>query len=789
MVRRALSGLVACMSVFGVVVVAALALSASSALASTPCPNEAVRAESNINPSTGQSYSQGLPECRAYEMVSPLEKQGNDARLSRAFSLSLDGAVGWSSQGDFGEPNNFEVNETQNNPYLSVRTADGWATRSNQAPPKLVTAQGAPDFSPDLTATVRCGTGGQTIGLTLGAGVACARRDSSGTWVPTPYSPTLSAVASPHLDYEGGSSDLSTVIFQMSPLAYLLPSDTYFGPENGSGFEVGSIYEITGVGGPSPKLKLVNVTSGGESLGSGAHVSVGYFEEGQNASDTYQAVSADGSTIFFTASPTGGVPSLYARVGGDETVSISNPTPPACAACNPTPKEARFQGASTDGSKVFFTTEQQLLETDGDETSDLYEYDFDRPSPNRIVQLSRGGPGDLTPGAGADVQGVVRTSPDGSSVYFVAGGVLTTLPNANGQVAHAGADNMYVVDTNTEETKFVADLCSGAEASGADADPACPASPTTVDAALWGTAKGMAQVTPNGRYLVFSSVARLTADDVNSAQDVYRYDAQTGELVRVSIGEPSYPASNDNNTGANAEIDEPPTSEPFGGAFADANDGNRAIADDGSEVVFVTSASLQADDVNEASRPSPCNEPQESPGCDVYLWHDGVVSMISGGRESAGHESIGIDAALISPSGSDIYFATGAQLVGQDTDQFGDVYDARLDGGFPAPEAEASCTGEEWTCQGRGSKPGGASGLAGSATQPPGENLTPPPIVSPPEPKKATGKPLTRTQKLTLALKACRKLKAKSKRTGCEQQARKRYRPARSAKPSIRRGQ
>ncbi len=38
-------------------------------------------------------------------------------------------------------------------------------------------------------------------------------------------------------------------------------------------------------------------------------------------------------------------------------------------------------------------------------------------------------------------------------------------------------------------------------------------------------------------------------------------------------------------------------------------------------------------------------------------------------------------------------------------------------------------------------------------------------------------KPLTRAQKLALALKACRKLKHKHKRKACERKARKRYGP------------
>src|SRR5271155_4627596 len=62
-------------------IAALLALSATPARAAAGegCPNEQLRRESNINPATGQPYSIGLPECRAYEMVSPLDKQGHSA--------------------------------------------------------------------------------------------------------------------------------------------------------------------------------------------------------------------------------------------------------------------------------------------------------------------------------------------------------------------------------------------------------------------------------------------------------------------------------------------------------------------------------------------------------------------------------------------------------------------------------------------------------------------------------------------------------------------------------------
>ncbi len=57
------------------------------------CPNEARIAESDINPTTHEPYSAGLPECRAYEMVSPTRqararRHRTDRGLARAATLS-----------------------------------------------------------------------------------------------------------------------------------------------------------------------------------------------------------------------------------------------------------------------------------------------------------------------------------------------------------------------------------------------------------------------------------------------------------------------------------------------------------------------------------------------------------------------------------------------------------------------------------------------------------------------------------------------------------------------------
>jgi len=476
----------------------------------------------------------------------------------------------------------------------------------------------------------------------------------------------------------------------------------------------------------------------------------------------YQAISATGETVFFTAKPTmaqqpmGEQQTVYARVRHSETIAISNPSPSECTTCNAVPAPATYQGASGAGSKAFFTTAQQLTDTDKDATNDLYMYDFSRPSGHHIVQLSGGGIGDSTPGVGAGVQGVVRTSADGSAVYFVAAGVLTTVPNREGQLAQAGGDNLYAVDTNNGKTKFVAELCSGLDTSGSVTDVHCPTSSS--DSALWGAddqASRLAQTTPEGRYLVFSTFADLSLQDTNSAQAVYRYDASTCELTWISHTAPNFAPGNE---AKNASIAGVPA---LYGAEVDINDWNRTLSENGKFIIFTTREKLQPDDLNNAS--------------DVYLWHDGTVSLISDGVSRQGvNASLELPSAAISASGSDIFFLTQSQLVGQDTDVLQDLYDARISGGFPAQPKAPSCTGEEWSCQGKAGENPAPPKPEGSATQQPGDNLTPAPFKEALEPEaKPRRTTVTRPMALVQALQRCKKARSRPKRQSCEKRARK----------------
>jgi hypothetical protein len=470
-------------------------------------------------------------------------------------------------------------------------------------------------------------------------------------------------------------------------------------------------------------------------------------------------ISADGRTVFFIARAEGTsfrehpsqtchsslkVNELYARIdngeSGAHTVAISEPSTADCGACD-TERVAQapavFQGASEDGSKVFFTTEQPLLGEDG--TRNIYEYDFDAPPGERIVKVS-GGDSTLSKEPEAHVDGVSAISADGSHVYFVAGGVLTLTPNSQGRQAIEGADNLYVFDTETRAIAFIADLCFGKtgekEKSGAVKDSSCPTEIQLVegrgkfgeDGSLWGVenrseenegegtvAPRNINVTPNGRFFVFTSYADLTPDDTSvGAAQAFEYDAQTGVLVRVSVGEDGF---NDDGNSDDPFLGTSIVSPEFGISASDDDgstngDNEISVSADGSYIFFDSADGLAPQALNGVVLDySSCVGGVSSANCEVfpeyannvYEYHDGQVHLISDGKDlsissiaSSGAPNVrllGTD-----QSGQDAFFTTDDALVPSDTDEGPDVYDARIDGGFSEPEVRPQCSGDE--CQG-----------------------------------------------------------------------------------------
>ncbi len=78
----------------------------------------------------------------------------------------------------------------------------------------------------------------------------------------------------------------------------------------------------------------------------------------------------------------------------------------------------------------------------------------------------------------------------------------------------AGDDNLYVWRT----------------------DAAHPDGQTTFVARLPERRPSRPSTTPDGRYLVLQTRGQLVSTDTDNSIDIYRYDAVTGEMVRVSTG-------------------------------------------------------------------------------------------------------------------------------------------------------------------------------------------------------------------------------------------------------------
>lgn len=677
-----------------------LALVPAGEASASVCPNDALRAGLGNAP---------LPDCRAYELVSPAAKDGEPVAVTNV--SSEDGhtrVIGWSIAAFAGS-----TQATLLNFYAFSRESSGWATTPLNTPAGYLDPNASvllvanPDLSRGLFEYRPLGAADERDTrfyvqdlLPAGPAIEIGPRVSRTVLESNPAGLIL------HSSAPSASADLSRVLFMLAgPNGITGVRELWLGDETvaAGGVGLSSLYEYTGTGNTEPRL--VGVESGGRQL-SQCGTSLGHPEGGEfrnlAGDELYNAISADGSVVFFTAAAACGAGTgppaneLFARLAGSQTVSISEPSEANCFAstCNTAaPQDAVFQGASEDGSKVFFLTSQPLVRGDHDETTDLYEYDFNAPEGERIVQVSAGGLGDATSGEGAQVQGVARVSEDGSHVYFVAKGMLTTATNPVGKAPVAGEDNLYMYERDARyplgHLAFVGTL-----------------SPADGARRFWSREDSRpVDATPEGRFLVFTSSADLTPDDTSGLPQVFEYDAQAETLVRVSRAQG---ASGEDATGG--EFSAAIVYPNYTGSWRPAPQPS-SVSDDG-VVVFQSEAGLTQHALVGYNN--------------VYEYRVGLLSLISDGQDrSLGQGEIPTTQLIgIDGSGEDIFFTTVDRLVPQDGDTQVDVYDARAGGGF-LPVAPAACEGDG--CQGTLSSSSRFS-PAGSAIQVAGEQVVEPPV-------------------------------------------------------------
>ncbi len=715
----------------------------AGALAQGSCPNEALREE---------THSLALPDCRAYELVSPPDKNGGDVMAvgSRTRVASDGGAIAFPSLTGFGDVAGMGVAAD----YLAVRSTvvspgtNGWATHAItplQQPLTLLASTVAldplyeGDFSSDLSRGVfrawsLLGDAPNVRNVenlylrtdlrSAGAGSYQLLSDAI-----APVGSTTSAFGNfgkPAL--AGTSADFEHVLFESR---YSLTADA-----TGSG---PWLYEWD-----HGTLRVAGVLPDGTTL-SGAVAGQGTSHHNY----TPHTISADGLKVFFTDRSTGVSTidgTLYMRrtdpvTGVRGTVQLNASERTDCAdhdPCSGTPEPdpdgqqpATYWDASVNGDRVFFTTTEALTDdAPAGTATKLYMYDTSRPDsdPHNLTFLSV----DRQPADTDSVEGVLGASGDGSYVYFLAAGQLVfgapLLDTDRGIYLWHDGIIAYVGELSVQED-WSYDLPTG-----------------------WTDRIMTSRVTPDGRHLLFMSssgegltganqgVCPLNPSGNGQCQELYVYSADTGQLRCASCGQDSASAT------ADAVVS--PVGIP-GGAVPSWSR-NRVLSDDGRYVFFSTANALVPRDTNGVS--------------DAYEYDTvtGQLHLLSSGTDPG--DSYFVNA---SPSGSDAFIATRQRFVGWDVDGAYDLYDVRGGGGVPEPTASSSeCVGD--ACQGALPGPSvvgspASAGLLGAG------NVSPP-VIGKPVVRKVSG-----AQRLSRALKACKRKPRGTRRKRCESQARARF--------------
>jgi DNA-binding beta-propeller fold protein YncE len=610
-----------------------------------------------------------LPDNRAYEQVTPANKGGGEVANGGGQTVIVPDRAAPNGDALF-----YSVTaplagaSSSGDNYLAVRGGGGWASH-DLIPPQAGDVFGVGSIqatSLDLSKGLLVDGGNSPFGQDDPALVSgepsgnqnlFVRDNASSTYQLA--NPTPPGVAPATARLANVSADLAHVAFDEQ--AALTPDAPGAGVDNLYDWSAGT-------------LRLVSL------LPDGMPALSPQFGGGAGAMND---VSADGSRIFWFTRTVG---QLYVRESAATTVQYTashRTTPDPNGPDTPT-----YWPPSRDGSKAFFTSCEKLNDDStavspapfsscedpsraGSTTgSDLYQFDtYSNQLSDLTVDHTAGDP------LGADVQGMLGSSNDGSYAYFVANGMLASGASrgdchqtANG--VQVGSCNLYVEHDGT--TRLIAVLDNRADQKDWMVDEGGPVS-----------------VTPDGRHLVFESARSLTGydnTDANTGQadsEVFLYDAPSGQLTCVSCNpsgqEPTGPAT----------INQPNSDSLFGSGSTPAYQ-DRNLSDDGSRVFFDSSDALSAHDTN-GQQDVYEYEQDGSGSCERAA---GCVYLIS--RGTSGQDSRFIDA---SASGNDVFFATTDQLVPQDIDQAFDVYDARVGGGFPAPTPPAPpCSGD--ACKG-----------------------------------------------------------------------------------------
>jgi len=454
------------------------------AAADAACPNDAIRAI---------QLSETLPDCRAFERVTPETKNGANLSLSKTTqSAPAAGAIAYTtSTGIPGSPSN-----TASGYYRAKREGGEWRVGYFDLPqrnPGLQLPQTTRWIGADLSKSVSASTLPLTP-ETIPGGTAVYSHDvDSGTLTLLAQNPTdpltISTLYNEFTDVLrgpvfGATTRLEHVMFD---------SGADIAPGGIAG--ASNVWDATG-----GALTLVSILPDGTTSPTG-----GFTGTGQNyAPQTPRFMSDDGSRIFFSAPTNPGflVGALYVRIDATRTQLLSrsvrrgdDPTIPV--------SDVNFIGASSDGRYAYFTSFQPLTDDAVGVGRWLYRADTVAGTLVRVA-------GEGTDGSNKLAK---RISDDGDRIYFMTKeALLPGLPPTD-------ALHLYLWDRGV--LTVVSELAEG--------DLTAPFA-----------------MSDDGRYAEFTSHVSPTGYDRTSAAcpdglgdpgpcaQMYSYDAETGDTTCMS---------------------------------------------------------------------------------------------------------------------------------------------------------------------------------------------------------------------------------------------------------------
>jgi hypothetical protein len=593
-----------------------------------------------------QTSAAQLLDCRSYELVSAADQGGYNVESDLAPGQTpyagypdAPGKVLYAVHSG-GIPNSGSPTNRGPDPYVATRGTTGWSTKYVGIP-----ASPSPSLSPFSSTVAGAGAGLEAFAFSGPSICApCFNDGSAGIQLRLPNGELVQGmVGSEHVI---NPTPAGTVAKPLSADGshFIFGSTQKFESDGNSG-EI-SIYDRSLA--PGGATHVVSKTPLGATM-SGPASGVGSIAE--------LDVSKDGSRILLgqlvsTDAKGNSYYHLYMNVGdASKTIDLMPGSSTG----------ALYDGMTSDGSNVFFTSKDQLA-SDGDASADLYEAEVGSES-STLSRISTGieGTGNIDACTPASNWNTVSGGPNCDIVAIAGGGGVAakdgsvfflspekldglskgTAGQPNLYTARPGSPPHYI--TTLEITNPI--VKHGVEAAGTR---------NTADF----------QVNPNGNDAAFTTALSLKPGFENRGfSEVYRYDAFEDQALCVSCD---------------------PSNAPAVGKASLASNG-LSLTEDG-RVFFNSLDPLVLSDTNDQQ--------------DAYEWEEGTVDLISSGiNENASSVlSAGSD-------GTDVYFFTHEKLAPQDENgPVVKIYDAREEGGFFVSPSKQPCKASD-ECHGAGTVP------------------------------------------------------------------------------------